>query len=485
MDELAFERRSTFDALYLARLTPLLFETEPRGPDEKVMIDQLVDRSTLFVGIYYQSIGWRSRDLFDLEPITYELYRFLLRYSDPVIGAETGFRNHINSRIRERLDALLEPSPGQPFSEAVLQLRERVRNGDAMLSDLLRDRVRLFIKTHGYDTQMSVRLAQLLRPFPLIEFASRGDEIAIRSSIKIHDDEESPPKRYVTARLDLLERMLAMVTKAARDGGLKETSTDDEDQPRYKWRIVAKDEAGVLWMVLRTLFNEGMNIDFICSGKPKVPEADKGDRVVIDVVVRRFLGKDGADGPPADDESLPAKVERVKARLKERLDDEQAGRTEVYFEVLGSWPDWGHVPNARKDRSSLYYSVGTADVPGQALRLVEKVFYHGGTVDLLFLDSRSKRLSRKSGTGAQVNFKLVAISEALPEEGSADRKSSFDAEHRTRFEAELGQGLGVVSVEPLTHKRFFGLWKKVRKEAKQRAKRLEQPTELLSVDPGA
>ncbi len=448
MDELAFERRSAFEATYLRGLTPLLFETEPADGDEKRMIDNLVDRASIFVGIYYQTIGQASEELHGMEPIAYELYRFLFRFSDERIKIETNHENRCNGRVRSRLDKLLGPDgSGDGLSSHILQLRDRIESGDQQLHDILRNRVRLFVKTHNYDTSMSVNLARMLRIFPRIEeFCSRREELA-----ETINTDKQPQYQYVAARVDLFDKIHQQVTAAERNGFKAWRDPSASEEPKHYWRIEGSDQPGVLFHVLRSFLDEGFNIDLVCSGKPlDVSQANQG-KVIIDIVAHPFLGSTVQQTSPASRDEADKQIMSLEHRIKDTLKTTAGLEVSMHHEFLSDWNSWQHVPRARKNKSTtrLFYTVETADVPGQILRLAQKVYHYEGNVDLLYYDSRSNLLNRRAGNYAKYTEIQLVIS--VPE--SSELIS--DSIHRSRFETEVRQGLGVVGIRKLKDSRFF------------------------------
>lgn len=488
MDELAFERRSAFDAIYLRGLTPLLFETEPVDR-EKEMIDGLVDKATFFVGIYYQSIGQRFDYLGNLEPIAYELYRFLFRYCDAEVEVDTGWKNFTTADVKKRLDKLMEPDGDGPPT-AVTELRRRIERGDPderetrQLRNVLSTRVFLYFKRHAYDTPMSVRLARMLQIFQpqLKSFQSRREEMASpRLPAGVPTDGLAPIERYITTRFalfDLLDRKAEekerqseteqKATAADRSGSERVESLED-DAPRYHWRFESVDYPGILYRVLKLLFDRSFNIDLICCGKPPDRPEDGPDPMILDVVAHPFHR-------PRANPSTASHSRSERTRRKIDIQIESAfksieGGVSVKSKPI-DWKRWPHVPNYRKQTGGHFYAIETADVPGQILRMTEKIYFYKGNVDLLYFDSRSETLRRPVGKhGARCHEKLLAVDWR----GDDDEKEVTSA----KFEAESRQGLGVISVRERTGKSFFARLRKARKEAK----RLKLELESGALDP--
>ncbi|MFH1051436.1 MAG: DUF4062 domain-containing protein [bacterium] len=75
MKELAIERIVAFSTCKNLGFRPLMFETEPKD-NLKNKIDKMLDVTDYFLGIYFETVGARDRDLYYLTPIEYELSYF-------------------------------------------------------------------------------------------------------------------------------------------------------------------------------------------------------------------------------------------------------------------------------------------------------------------------------------------------------------------------------------------------------------------------
>lgn len=152
MEELTMERRAAFEAIYDCGLVPLMFETEPED-DPRVQINTLVDRADFFLGIYDATLGVPSHDLCGLEPIVYELYRFLERWKIA--------RGKATRRVVRDLDAEFSPGPRTPQLEALIQ---GVRG--SKYADILKDRVLLVCRKSNGDKMVSSRLMEFSYELP-------------------------------------------------------------------------------------------------------------------------------------------------------------------------------------------------------------------------------------------------------------------------------------------------------------------------------
>ncbi len=269
MEELAFERRSVFDALYLSGFTPLAFETEPTGESEKDMIDSLVDSSHLFVGIYYETIGSPQRSLRGLEPISYELYRFLLQHSHEGVRELAEAGRHSESK------AVLDSLVGS--KKTIKELRARISRG--ALNDVFSGRVRLFQMTHSYDAPMSRRLTDFLLPVHQAQaLYEDGDQRFLHSFQAAQEGVSGPVVagakkcvRYLTARFQLFS-LINRVIEEAETKGLKIPdpihADNSDDWPHFGWRVSGQDQPGVLFVVLDAIFRQRFNVAMVCSGEP-------------------------------------------------------------------------------------------------------------------------------------------------------------------------------------------------------------------------
>lgn len=441
MEELASERRSAFDAIYLYGLIPLAFETEPTGQSEKDMIDSLVDSSDIFVGIYYETIGKQQEMLNNLEPIVYEMYRFLFRHSSNRIK-ELAVRNKVFD-VKSKLDWLLSNQ------ESIEALRKSISGGE--LNDVLAGRVRIFQMTHNYDAPMSRDLATFLIPFHQAAVSNSHKQHRFISSFQACKEEVSGPvvpgaencERYLTARFQLFSLINDML-EVAEANGFEPPNRDeyDRDGTRYfGWRVSSKDNPGILFIVLRAIFSQRFNASMVCSGDPPVNEC-AGGQIVVDVIARPFLNS------ACDESSLLRRTNAITDELQGKLD----GDCSIKGYSVSDW-DSHRVSEYRnvehEDDRRFYYIVETADVPGQVLGIAQRVLFYQANINLLFFDSRSDYLLRTAGRKGDMATMLLAVSPS-----SCD--SLFQKPmHRARFITEIRQGLGVLNVRELRTKEDF------------------------------
>lgn len=446
MEELAFERRSVFDALYLSGLTPLAFETEPTAKTEKEMIDTLVDSSDLFVGIYHETIGAPQTKLAGLEPIAYELYRFLLRHSNDEARALAKARKHVEERAV--LNALIKDK------ESISNLRSRIRAGS--LNALLSGRVRLLQMTHHYDSTSSRRLTEFLLPFQQALIHSDENQHAFVHYFQAAEDRVTGPviarakkcTRFLTGRFQLFSLINRLIEEAKRKTKFRIHASHDvnTETPHFRWIVSGRDQPGVLYVVLDALFRMRFNLSMVCSGEPESTGLQQGrPQLIIDIVGRPFL-------PDRDDSvAIEDRFHAVTNSLRKALPK----RYIIEDQHLPDWPR--HRLSAyrgEKEHSDrYYYVVETADVPGQVLGIASKILFYEANIDLLFYDSRSDL--RESGDQARVATVLFVVS-------PSSRESRFvEPMHQARFITELRQGLGVLNVRELnTADDFFGHLKK-------------------------
>ena len=450
MDELSPERRSAFNAIYLNGFTPLLFETEPIR-EEKRRIDDMVDQSSIFVGIYYQSIGEKAADLYNLEPIAYELYRFLARYSDPLIKIYTKSRNACKTEVKELLDKLLKPEAqaetrGEP-SDGVRELLRRVEAGD--LDDVLQDRVFLYFKKHSYDAPVSVQLVEMLRPFHA-HLNSFQSESSATTRTNVNSEHQQSIQLYKTARFKLFG-LIDEAANAAHQRDL-DLSRLTDSRTRCHWHLKGPDHRGLLYQVLEILFRRSFNIDLICSGKPVAPEDGDESEVIIDVVAHPFITPEATQ----DGRSwLTRQKDIIDFQIRKVFKDWDGREVELTSENI-NWDSWPHTADYKPQEDGVFFSIETADVPGQIVRLTEKIYAYDGNIDLLYFDSRSQNQSHVVGRGARRNEKLLAVS--WPDEE--------DPLTSVKFATEVRQGLGVMGIREMSHKSFFERLEIVRRSSK-------------------
>ncbi|MEM6454143.1 MAG: DUF4062 domain-containing protein [Acidobacteriota bacterium] len=444
MDELAFERQAVFDALYRAGLQPLMFEVEPTGRSEKTMIDHLVDRSNFFLGIYYQSLGSPSRELYGLEPIVYELYRFLLRHVDQAIAENIRLNNGtVTKGTHEKLNALLTPPNGSSRpARGVEALNEKLRNNDSELQSVMADKVKFFQKDHLYDWPMSASLAKVLQYLPKENFRSRDEDFP-HSLYTPSDFKGDVPKRYVTSRLDLFDKTSRWAENVMT--GLDSIDiippSDDQTLMRSLWRIDANNYPGAIYQILRIVFNEGFNIEWLHCGPldkdgVKVPIGGR-----IDFIASPFYDR-------FTEGELAGRVSNVTKEIEKlgvKSTPEAIRLEKLDYPVGRKLPA---LPSGIGKDSTCYYAVAMANVPGQVLRLAEKIFFFHATIDYIHVDQDILRIEGPPEGG--VNVTLVAISGS----DSAEDQVPFDRTRQLMLEMELRQGLGCAGVEPMTKEKF-------------------------------
>jgi hypothetical protein len=265
MEELALDRRTAFDAAYFSDFVPLLFENEPRGKDEKSKIDTLVDSSDYFLGLYHQSIGTKNENLCGLEPIRYELYRFLLRFADKEIAhalVETG--GAITADVKELLDHRMQNR------SALTRLRRQILTEG--LESCGGQRVLLYRKMQSYDSATSVSLEVMLADFDDCRvFQSRRREPPkFLEHLPPSGDEES----FQTARFDLFAQVFEELGRRRSTDSVS-TRQDFQNGGEW-WRLTGDDDTGILFRILQRLFQKGMTSISCAPAHPSRGGVTKG-----------------------------------------------------------------------------------------------------------------------------------------------------------------------------------------------------------------
>jgi hypothetical protein len=97
--------------------------------------------------------------------------------------------------------------------------------------------------------------------------------------------------------------------------------------------------------------------------------------------------------------------------------------------------------NMNEPRSPHLYKIETADVPGMALRIAERIVRYHGAIESYFLDTSASELVDKVGYGKGLAAHFVAIT-PVDESGRVTDGAWAEAK-MVQFEMDLQQGLGI------------------------------------------
>lgn len=78
MNELAIDRRIAFSTCHYLGFRSLMFEMEPID-DLKKKINDMIEVSDYFIGLYFKTVGVRNYELYRMSPIEYEIAYFIRR----------------------------------------------------------------------------------------------------------------------------------------------------------------------------------------------------------------------------------------------------------------------------------------------------------------------------------------------------------------------------------------------------------------------
>ncbi len=363
IDELAIERRAAFEAVYSAGLVPILYETEPLE-DVKNKIDALVDRADLFLGLYSHTIGESSTSLAELYPIEYELLRFLAAFD---LGFRTSTSNSLHlAHNRRRLDRQMDDKGYHK------RLTEKVRKAcadkDGELWDVVRIRVRLYLKVAKGDWPVSSALRDFLEGLPRTPFATevRNSPDIIPSELRVTS--------YVPPHGALFREILRDLEHGLHAPAGELRIGEEVNAPKVLLEVCGGDDPGVIHAALKESFEEWVNV---CS--IRIFE-EPGGRFRTRFVGRPFTGANSQLDSPE------AMAERLERSLRARL---PAGHS-VKAELQVAEPQGGE--NAVQPSPAFtYLLLEGANVPGLFMHVSALITSHGGSVRYVGFDSLGAR----------------------------------------------------------------------------------------------
>lgn len=404
MDELAIERRSAFAAVYEAGFTPILFEMEPQK-SEREKIDALVDRADLFLGIFYSTIGKSEKDLLYLCPIEYELFRFLTRFD--ICDEPESWR--LTDADRKEISARME-KPAY-LEDLQKRLRSECARREGSLYDVLRDRIRLFLRKHDPDNWTSRKLLEFLESLPKLMFGNNCIKPPETVSFVLDD-------RYVPSHLTLFDQVYRQLCEAQEQGRVKMMPPGDGGS-FMRFDIEGEDQPGLLYRVLEVCFEHALNIKSLLIRKGDYEAPSKG-HIVISLIAEPYYAH-----------RLYRQTDRdwynVERALRHRLRGYSVG-----LAAVASWTDM-HAEAYNIPHLDHFYEVYTFDVPGIIMAVARLVSHLGGSIEFIYfgkegIPSNSRYFSLVIG--------VVPLSNTL-----------IDSERgRKGFEYELESVMGVASI---------------------------------------
>lgn len=398
MDELAMERHSAFSAIYEARLTPILFEMEPRTR-EREKIDALVDRADLFLGIYYQSMGRQNRQLCNLYPVEYELYRFLARFdicpAPESWALEAVDREWISKRM----------SDASYVEDLTKRLRSELRTESGRLYELMRSRVRLYLRVNRSDNLMTRSLVRFLDGMPKREFGA-AEEMLPRVIAFLKEP------RYVSPSMELFSKVADSISRAFARRSIE--CLKHVCKSILFLRVSGRDQPGLIFVILDVLFSNALNIKALDTRRVNSPE----EKVEIFVAAEPFF--------------QPVSASTLRNLVRFRLQD--VARAAVYDVACSEvGRDYDRSPFAVREEdiptSAFYFRILTFDVPGIIMSCARLVAHFEANIDFLHFE------------GGPYGYPALTL--AIQPLSESSRAASDDGK---TLQYELGSLLGVAKV---------------------------------------
>jgi hypothetical protein len=358
MEELAMERQSAFDAIYEAGLTPILFEMEPRSAERK-KIDALVDRADLFLGVFYQTIGTPNENLCGLCPVEYELYRFLTRFDVCPHPESCQLTEDDRDEISRRMD------DRDYLRDLQARLRRECKKEEGEVFDVVKARVRLFLRVLRQDNSLSRKLAELLDGMPVERFGNAA---------------EPPPevirflqeRRYIPSHMDLFHRIFSEVSSALATGRIQRIDPDIKTQ--LCCRVKGPDQPGLLFTVLDACFSKALNIKSLSIDKP----AAGAPCVELSVLAEHFYQTLAEVSPEQLDRALRYRLTRMGHVYEVSCAETPAGESlEVHADQI--------------PEGLYYYEILTFDVPGIIMLVARLVAHFGGNIEFIHFGDHPMR----------------------------------------------------------------------------------------------
>jgi hypothetical protein len=231
MEEACVERKAAFEAVFACRFVPMMFEASPelgsRGDRDR--INNLIDNSDLFFGIYDRSLGdpGSKVEYFDLCPLEYELARFVF----------TAYHRRQKMKAAHRRDDVTR------WLQNPTELAELRKGLQGKYKDELRSRVRLLVKSGGV---MDKELAAFLKPFPTIEIKPE----------ELRADAKAESSQFTAIHIAMHKKICGDI-----DLELKKTFDVPPEPQHGVWvRAILRDQPGSLAPYLEVLYGRGLNI---------------------------------------------------------------------------------------------------------------------------------------------------------------------------------------------------------------------------------
>lgn len=287
MDELREDRATAQKGICQAGCRPLMFEIEPSWDDLKNELDNIMERSDAFVGLYFTTAGHRGENIHMFTPVEYELYYFATRKifklapelaKLPENGNDDSTKDSdVDEQIKKKkicfgnLKKIIDIigaggdsciKNGRPHSLLSTEERGRVHSWRRSLTDAiewlqkndievfikLRKAVRLFRRRSSNEWAGSVRLHQFLSFWEINGF------------VKIYDTQQ---ELYCSVLREMKEINYTNLSEwYENQKGVSNIAkfTIKED----------KETRGIIWSVAEILFQAGANIISAYSDKQKL-----------------------------------------------------------------------------------------------------------------------------------------------------------------------------------------------------------------------
>ncbi len=441
--ELVDERRAAFSAIMAEDFIPLQYEIEPSRPI-KEMLDSLVDRADIFVGIYAGSVGERSHVLGSLTPIEYEFWRFVTKLR--LFPARDS--NRIGDTIEREITNNMQDSNWIETLRELLCRSYRTKeeraqdvHGDAQkksLTDLIYERMRFLVRCgrvgHGEESRPLPPTAMVLPPF------LRGIPDQCLISYDEYISHEVAPKEktkiFLPASIELYRKLrnilnyCATFPSEAACGNAESTgqvrNTGIANNKIIRAQLAMEDKPGRLRDLLLVCYSHGLNLVALKIDKPtNTPSSIAGE-----------LRLSGGSTPPASLATVRIVVEPfftlvsqnnaedLREVLKVRLERIAAGN---YAEVnLEDKDKLGATGSATIDEyRGPFIQIESEDVPGVLLSIASVAAVHGFNIDQI---SYARRPNHRRVPDRIVDFRISISGGGMTDTFTTQRKEADNLE---------------------------------------------------------
>ena len=373
MEELAIERRAAFRAIQESSShSPLLFEVEPSAPSLREELDALVDRSSLFCGLYYATFGTPYlTELFGMTPIEYEFFRFVVRFD---FLEKSGSKHEVHRTLAHAMDDRLKQL-GESW-DAKQEYLEQSR-----IIEIIRERVRIFLREGASEFSRVNSLARFVDVFRRIDGPSPDKKSRVvwrfgPREVPDPIDEKAPPQ-YLDPWFELYVRMRHQLSRA---WGKVDLDWYRRRKQPEKITFVAEglNAPGILYRLLGVFFTFGFNIEALKVELHK--ERRKPETATVYVTVTQYY---------AAPENLHDVVQKVLERLVRQLrgvpawtiSRRKGRRFDSKLDVRRNDPKW------------VVLKIDLANVPGMFMAIARMIATLGGDVRRASYNSTSAKPS--------------------------------------------------------------------------------------------